>query len=199
MCEVRARLKDDPRIIEGTDCFTHAPVDKDKTNRLQMVHRDNHIALQHTSEVDIAVLNSRVTNVIGALRHLDGIRYEVLVSTVELSGAISSWVNKGKTTDFDVEIIIYGPRTYYDEIGAILSKSGFFLQIPRYRTHNIPYQNPHFWELGFFSSPLLSPDPMPDHTANPVSEVTSMLDTLDQREFLNLAAIDERIIKPLLR
>ncbi|KAH8690546.1 SNF2 family N-terminal domain-containing protein [Talaromyces proteolyticus] len=201
LCEVKVRLKDDPRIFVGTDRFVHNPADNDKSHQLQMIHRDNHIAVQYTPEVDMAVVNSNVTKAIRALNHLNGLRYEVLASAVELSGAISSWVSKGKTTDFYVEIIIYGPRGYYDEIGTILSKFRLFLQLPRYRSDDIPYENPHVWKLDCLPSPvlpLLSTDPMPDHAANPITEANAILNALDQSDFLDLAVIDERIIKELL-
>ncbi|CEN61887.1 hypothetical protein ASPCAL08534 [Aspergillus calidoustus] len=197
LCDVKARLKDDVQILEGTFGITHNS--SETLWRLSMIEKDNHIALQHTAGKDFAVLNSKITRLMHALSHLDKLQYEVLVSGNELSEAISTWACRGKTDDFHVNIVVYGLQVYRDEIGFVLSSSDWYLQVPWQIPAGIPYDNPQFWDLGQSVEP---PQTQCDLAVNPkasaMTEAAIILNSLDQTSFLSPAVIDDRITQSLL-
>ncbi|RDW70894.1 uncharacterized protein DSM5745_08405 [Aspergillus mulundensis] len=198
LCEVKARLKDDARIAESTSRVARDGSGEEMV-RLTMVQRDNHLALQFSSGVDIAVLNTRVTQTIHGLDKLCRIEYDLLVEGKELAGAISTWMSSGKAVDFNVEIVISGPSVHRDEIGSILSHYGFYLQVPRYNIQGRVYDNPHVWDLGQSTEVLqIQSCSNGGQSLNIVAEASSFLDTLDQSTLLGAAQIDKRVTQRLL-
>ncbi len=70
------------------------------------------------------------------------------------------WQEKKLASVRPLQIQIYGPDEYYNEVGSVLSSVGMYLQEPAFLGHSIKYRNPHFlsWDNNS-ETPLL-------HTVN---------------------------------
>lgn len=119
-----------------------------------------------------------------------------------------------KTSTVSVEINIYGSRADAEWIGRILSKSGIFLQWPRYGLDGSEYYNPHIFRIEGYPDQIpieaLSSQPATDSTEAPdrgvdeetrpddSSMVDSILDSLSHRSLLHEIPVDRRIKSGLL-
>ncbi|KAF2994772.1 hypothetical protein E8E14_002949 [Neopestalotiopsis sp. 37M] len=98
----------------------------------------------------------------GLCRHLldlvanQQLRFQVFIANKDLSAAMRS-LNGQPPDHLPAEINIYGPEADAREIGEILSKTGIFLQLPRYGTSSVGYHNPQMMQLEVHSD-LLSPE-----------------------------------------
>lgn len=108
---------------------------------------------------------------------------------------------------------MYGARADAEEVGSILSKSGTFLQLPRYGLDGAEYYNPHLLRIEGYSEQvpieaLLSPMADVVETqdrrveenpqANDSVVVDSILDSLSHHVFLQDIPVDRRIKSTLL-
>jgi SWI/SNF-related matrix-associated actin-dependent regulator of chromatin subfamily A3 len=171
---------------------------------LKLVRRDNHIALQYKGDIDIAVLNTKTTNVLWAVEELRDVRYEVFVGVETFSTGIITWAKKGRAVDFSVEIVIYGNRQLGDQVGRILSDAEIYLQHPRCCDDYTKYNNQHYVkfkvrkpDLQPLAHSLTRPN-TPEQLA-PAFQIGTMLNCLDQQGNLSDGEIDRRIKTSLLR
>ncbi|KAL4886206.1 SNF2 family N-terminal domain-containing protein [Aspergillus karnatakaensis] len=169
LCGVKARLRDVAQILEGTFGVKNDS-SQEEWERLAMVERDNHIALQRLPGPDLAVLNNGIVHAIHLLSNMSTFQYDILVGRKELFGATAAWAAKGKSVDFHVDIIICGQRGYSEELGSILSGSSLYLQVPRYCPGYVPYQNPHVWDLGHPTELALRPPSSGDNPGPTINE-----------------------------
>ncbi|EFY98115.2 DNA repair and recombination protein RAD5C [Metarhizium robertsii ARSEF 23] len=58
-----------------------------------------------------------------------------------------NWDGDQTSTILPIEINIYGIRANSEDIGRVLSKSGVFLQLPRYLLNSVEYHNPHILQI----------------------------------------------------
>jgi len=173
---------------------------------LKLVRRDNHIAFQHEMDIDIAILNTKITNVLWAIEELGDVRYQVFVGVETFSTSVITWANKGQAVNFPVEIIIYGNNQLGDQIGGTLSDAELYLQHPRCCSDHAKYDNPHY--LKFKNSRKLDPPQQLCHSlivpnnlcqSTPNSQLSALLNSLDQHENLGDGEVDCRIKTSLLR
>lgn len=109
-----------------------------------------------------------------------------------------------------VDINIYGSREDADEVGRSLSKSGLFLQWPRYGLDGFEYHNPHILRIeGFpeqnpteisvdYISKLPDQDSDDGHPVTDSGMVESILDSLSHHVLLQEISVDRRIKSMLL-
>lgn len=205
ICDAKAQFLDDSRTIESAGLLTLPPSNED-VYTLKLVRRDNHIALQHERDIDIAVLNTKTTHVLWAIEELGHVRYQVFVGVETFSTSIITWANKGQKVNFLVEIIIYGSKQIRDQIGRKLSDAEIYLQHPRCCSDHAKYDNPHYLEFKHSQKPDL-PQQLCHSLTHPNNlgqtapnfQLSALLNSLDQHENLGDGEIDCRIKTSLLR
>ena len=201
---MKAQLINDPHTVDAAGLLNISPSSHD-TYTVRLVFRDNHIALQYKEDVDIAILNTKITNVLRDIKDLGGISYEAFVIAEDFTASIIAWKRKGKAVNFPLEIILYGGWQMRDVIGKRLSNAEIYLQHPRCCSNEAEYDNPHYLKIGRVRRPalqLLSPSLTPLGTLErpaPNIEFNDLLDCLDQQENLGTAWEDSRIKTALLR
>ena len=201
---MKAQLINDPHTVDAAGLLNISPSSHD-TYTVRLVFRDNHIALQYKEDVDIAILNTKITNVLRDIEDLGGIRYEAFVTAEDFTMSIIAWKKKGKAVDFPLEIVLYGSLQIRDDIGKRLSDAEIYLQHPRCCSNEAEYDNPHYLKIGRVRRPalqLLSPSLTPLSTPERLAlniEFNGLLDCLDQQENLGTAWEDSRIKTALLR
>ncbi len=80
------------------------------------------------------------------------VQIKAYTSNDDLVTTLSSW-HPGRTELLPVEINIYGVRDGAQVVGAVLSKSGLFLQLPRYGLDGFEHYNPQFLRIeGYLES-----------------------------------------------
>jgi hypothetical protein len=182
------------------------PPSNEDVYTLKLVRRDNHIALQHWRDIDIAVLNTKTTHVLWAIEELGHVRYQVFVGVETFSTSIITWANKGQAVNFLMEIIIYGSKQIRDQIGRKLSDAEIYLQHPRCCSDHAKYDNPHYLEFKHSQKPdlpqqlchsLTHPNNLGQSAPN--LQLSALLNSLDQHEKLCDGEIDGRIKTSLLR
>ncbi|KAI9778366.1 MAG: hypothetical protein M1839_008154 [Geoglossum umbratile] len=202
VCDVKAQFLDDPRNLDEVDLEITAVRPENGFYNLQLIFR-RHCFLQSCNGKDIAIVHSKTSHALRALNDLDSIHYEVYVAPNEWAENILSFKNIGKAACITVELNIFGPVGKSHAVGKVLSKAGIYLQHPRLLDGHIQYENPHFItfpHLSLSSSRLLTPSLTPDSEISPLStDISSVLDSLDQRGHLRRVDIDARITSTLLK
>ena len=194
---MKAQLINDPHTVDAAGLLNISPSNHD-TYTVRLIFRDNHIALQYIEDVDIAILNTKITNVLRDIEDLGGIRYEAFVTAEDFTVSITAWKRKGKAVDFPLEIVLYGSLQIRDDIGKRLSDAEIYLQHPRCCSNEAEYDNPHYLKIGRVRRPalqLLSPSLTPLGTPERLAlniEFNGLLDCLDQQENLGTAWEDSR-------
>jgi SWI/SNF-related matrix-associated actin-dependent regulator of chromatin subfamily A3 len=112
-----------------------------------------------------------------------------------------------------VDINIYGSREDAEEVGRTLSKSGTFLQFPRYGLDGVEYYNPHLFRIeGYPEQVPIETVPwpaegvieIPDRSVEEETQlndslvVDSILDSLSHHVPLREIPVDSRIKSTLL-
>lgn len=151
--------------------------------------------------IDIAFLNLQLS---GALRKLgDDVRCCPFVTTQEWSLKVSHFKNNSKT-QISIYLNLYGPPSISAQVGKTLSKADLFLQHPILLEKNVKYENPHYLNVSLlrYSASELPTPPLesPIETLKTPNLVSSVLDDLDQQNYLHMAHVDQNSIKtPLER
>lgn len=121
------------------------------------------LALEHCG-VKFGRLNKGLCRNLHGLISRNGIRAKAFILGKELAQAISG--QNGRTSDhLPAEINIYGSKTNAQWIGSTLSKSGIFLQSPKYGSDVAEYYNPHILRMEGYSD-LLSLEPSQECTSD---------------------------------
>ncbi|KAH0562510.1 hypothetical protein GP486_002802 [Trichoglossum hirsutum] len=202
VCDVKAQFLDDSRNLDEVDLEITAVQPANGFYNLQLIFR-RHCFLQSRNGKDIAIVHFKTSNALRALNDLDSVRYEVYVAPNEWAEKILSFKNIGKAACITVELNIFGSVDKSHAVGKVLSKAGIYLQHPRLLDSHIEYENPHFISFSHLSlsnSRLPTPSLTPDSGSSPSStDISSVLDNLDQRGYLRKADIDAQITSTLLR
>lgn len=177
-----------------------------------MVQEGDYFSLEYDGS-KFARLNKRSCSDLQALVTQRQVRFKAYLQNKEWAAAVQSWHQRQTSSLFSVEINIYGARADAEEVGNILSKSGTFLQLPRYGLDDAVYYNPHFLRIEGYSeqvplethpSAIVDVVGTPDRTVEEEPQVNdsvvvdSILDSLSHHVFLRQITVDRRIKSELL-
>lgn len=167
---------------------------------LQVIRQHNYI-LQDMNGLTLAVLDRKTTS---ALKYLDErfqLQYWGFISIEQWEKCSASSRSASKAAVVDVELNISGPRAAGRATGKILSQAGMYIQHPRFRPMNMPYENPHYIVLVDAESCIQQPDIklQPEQSVAEVPSVQDILEDLDQRRHLNLTRADDMAIRTELQ
>lgn len=171
--------------------------------QFNIVSHQRYFTLQSSAEMDIAVLNTNISRCHRDLESSTSIRYEGFVSVDTWKAEIQAWKKTGKAGSMSININIYGTRDHTETVGRVFSKARLYLQHPYYCDDTKKYENPHY--ISFQSIPDTALDNPSAHismirTTSALSQfnVSSLLENLQQHEYLRQIQVDRRI-KTILR
>jgi hypothetical protein len=188
ICDSKAQLSDDVKVVEQSGLLSH-----DTTSDvyyLDAVTRDNHIALQSTPGVDVAIVDKMTTNALWAIKKLPHTQFDYFVTNKDLGVATRKHKNGDKSIIFFLNVVLYGSLVARDDVGKILSSARLYLQNPSYgRTAASRYDNPHV---------LTFPETSKNHTPTPMLPTQTPENTLDVEKLLeNLDHQGELVERPV--
>lgn len=168
-------------------------------------------SLQHNGET-FARLNKLISGDLSELlQDFPTVRLKAYLSRKDLEKGSESWRSGNAIT---VEINIYGPEIESGNIGQKLSKSGNFLQQPRFGAGGMKYVNPHILRMPGFSTDheildidsdsgedqaLESPGGQEDNSQDNPIDVEQILDSQLQHVLTTNISIDGRVKSILLQ
>lgn len=117
---------------------------------------DSVTVILHASE-EIGVLDSKTAAVLKSLKDIaPTITIELFLNHDEAQDC-SGWQAKKSASVRPLQIQIYGPEEYNNEVGSALSDAGMYLQEPVLLDRGVVYRNPHFlsWDDDL-ETPLLN-------------------------------------------
>ena len=156
--------------------------------------------LQSSDSRDVAVVHSRTAAALETLRDLPSIRLEAIF----LDGAVDTPTQQqrtGKKTIFPISINVYGSEKVVQQVGKRLSKARTYLQHPTTLSENVPYNNPHYYdipglaEVGNHYSP--QPSEREERQAS-ILDMTKIFEEVARSRELPSQEADWHIITPLL-
>ncbi|KAF4555644.1 SNF2 family N-terminal domain-containing protein 3 [Elsinoe fawcettii] len=118
-------------------------------NRVKLLVDEEHVGLASYQGAAFGRLNNLAAQ---ALRHVGAIPGADLQAYVPCD-RLSAFRKDAPLSDrrrnqcFDCEVVICGLRKHKFEVGDILSRHNMFLQEATLELHDIPYENPHIWEM----------------------------------------------------
>lgn len=203
ICDVKAQLLDNPRIFDEAN-WSNAPEYRRQFYKLGIVSREKYFVLQASTETDIALLNTNVSDCFRALQNWDSVRYEGYLDVDAWRGQMQTWKHTGKAGITTIDINIYGSRKVFEVVGNVFSTARLYFQHPHHCQGIVKYENPHFLSLPNIPDTILD-----SHTAfvTPVRgiatqrqcDVFSVLENLHKHGYLREAVVDHRIKTELLR
>lgn len=196
--------------LQGSD-FYHGFSLESRPSQSFTVHQEGKFfSLQHNGE-NFARLNKLISgDLSGLLQEFPTVQLKAFLSRKDLERGSESWRSGNAIT---VEINIYGPEAESGNIGKKLSKSGNFLQQPRFGGGGMKYVNPHILRMPGFSTDheildidsdsgedqaLESPGGEEDSPEDPI-DVEQILDSQLQHVLTTNISIDRRVKSPLLQ
>jgi SWI/SNF-related matrix-associated actin-dependent regulator of chromatin subfamily A3 len=106
--------------------------------------RKRYFLLQDQNNLEVAILNCRISDALRALDELGAIQYEVYATGGNWTESIERARNTNAAVAVDVELVISGPSSKGESVGKILSKAALYLQHPRFLPNSMRYDNPHY-------------------------------------------------------
>jgi SWI/SNF-related matrix-associated actin-dependent regulator of chromatin subfamily A3 len=182
----------------------------DSAQSFTVLQYGDYFALEY-NEQKFAWLNNALCSSLRPLITGRQVRIQAFMSSEDWTTVLHSCSTETPTVL--VEINIYGSRADAEFIGSTLSKSGIFLQWPRYGLDGVAYYNPHIFRIEGYSDQIpieILPSPAadiadaPDRSVdeetrlNDSSVVDSILDSLSHRSLLHEISVDHRIRTILL-
>ncbi len=152
----------------------------------------------------IFVLHTRTAKVLQHLENIHALRYQITLKPNDLLQGAEPRHGQCKEGDISTNVYIYGDRSLASSVGATLSKMRVFLQDPENLPANIPYENPHYYDVPRPKLPLSEPtstEVISTKTGGPGLEhdVLKILDSLDSSDKLEEAVVSVEIMTDLLR
>ena len=156
---------------------------------------------------EIGVLDNKTTGVLRSLKDIaPTITFELFLDREEDQYSRDRQ-GKKEASVRPLQIQIYGPNDYCNEIGSALSSAGMYLQEPAFLDREVVYRNPHFlsWDNSS-ETPLLS-TARNDPKANFSTKIEAIMDSFgpilqapdvkqDARIFTILRRYDLTLITP---
>jgi hypothetical protein len=196
--------------LQGSRFFDGFSLDSRSSQSFQVRQEGRFFSLQHNGE-NFARLNKLISGDLSELlQDFPTVRLKAYLSRKDLEIGSESWRPGNAIT---VEINVYGPEVDSDKIGRKLSKSGNFLQQPRFGAGGMKYVNPHILRMPGFSTDheildldsdsgedqvLESPGGNGDSNEDPI-DVEQILDSQLQHILTTNISIDRRVKSPLLQ
>ena len=111
---------------------------------------DSVTVLLHPLE-EVGVLDNKMAAVLSSLKDTAStITIELFLDPQEDQDSCSRRGEKTASVR-PLQILIYGPDEYYNEVGSALSSAGMYLQEPAFLDQGVVYRNPHY--LSWSNSP----------------------------------------------
>jgi hypothetical protein len=169
-----------------------------------MISHEKYYTLRSSTEIDIAVLNVKVSDCLRELQNHSWVRYEGFIAVDEWANKTHAWHKTGKAGTMSVNINVSGTRDLFELVGKVFSTAKLYLQQPYYCDDFTKYSNPHYLSFpstaeanaDFFSTPLTLQEATPTLHQCDISHV---LKDLHQHEYLRPVDVDRCIKTPLLR
>ena len=162
------------------------------------IHHDRY-CLQSSDSRDVAVVHSRTAAALETLRDLPSIRLEGVL----LDGAVDTPTQQHRTgkTIFPISINIYGSEKVVQDVGKRLSKERTYLQHPTTLNENVPYNNPHYYDipgLAKAGTHYISQSSEREEQRVPVLDMTKIFEDVAHSRKLPSQDADWHITTPLL-
>lgn len=160
------RMKSLQRSGQSHDILSSA-LENHVALRLRFRHNSTTVILHPLEE--IGVLDNKTAAALISLKDIaPAITFELFLDREEDQDS-SGRQGKKAASIHPLQIQIYGPDEYYNNVGSALSNAGMYLQEPGFLDHGTGYRNPHFlsWDNNP-ETPLLNRarnDPKADFTA----------------------------------
>ncbi|KAJ5660825.1 uncharacterized protein N7484_000197 [Penicillium longicatenatum] len=196
--------------LQGSGFLDGFSLDSRSSQSFQVRQEGRFFSLQHNGG-NFARLNKLISGDLSELlQEFPMVRLKAFLSRKDLEIGSESWRPGNAIT---VEINIYGPEAESETIGKKLSKSGNFLQQPRFGAGGMKYVNPHILRMPGFSTDheildldsdtgedqvLESPGGNDDSNEDPI-DVEQILDSQLQHILTTNISIDRRVKSPLLQ
>lgn len=200
---VKAQLRSSDQLSQYNSWF------KDSAQSFAVVREGGYFALEYGGN-KFALLNKGFCRHLHALISRRQVRIQSYVSNKDWATIVHCW-RKQISTIFPVEINIYGTRADAEEVGSILSKSGIFLQLPRYGPYIAQYYNPQLLRIEGYSEQISAatlfsvaedvgdtPDRRVEEEPQANDSVDFILDSLSHHVNLREIPVDHRIKSTLL-
>ena len=181
----------------------------DEFVKFDLLRRNGVSALATSAESIAAIINTKTSLGLQDLADLKLVHLEAFVSAVEWNKGLCVWRNNKEHAVIMVEINIYGPRQDAEAVGTVLTKAALFLQQPCYNPESKDYFNPHYIRLvgsldGIYTTPTIFTGDCIEMggvvavNQTSTSDISSILDTLSHRGYLQNSTTDRRIKSVLL-
>ena len=144
-------------------------------------------------------MHSRTATTLQTLQDVPSIRLEA-VFIGEDSDGLTQQYKKGKKTIFSISIDIYGPGRAAEDVGKRLSKAHTYLQHPIYLDGNVPYNNPHYYDIPRMRKADVSvlSSPRKKCQQSPILDIAKVFEEVDQTRRLPSRNVNCHVMTPLL-
>jgi SWI/SNF-related matrix-associated actin-dependent regulator of chromatin subfamily A3 len=184
---------------------------KNKFHNFDVVREGDYFALEY-EKAKFARLNKKSCNELQSLAPKN-VKFRAYLQNDVWAQAVQSWHQSQTSTQFPVDVNIFGNLEDAEEVGRILTRSRIFLQAPRHGRNGSDYHNPQFLRLNGYSEEFI-PEATPLATAGVIKipeamvdkevqvdasiAIGSILNSLSHRDVLREMAVDRRIKSVLL-
>ena len=144
-------------------------------------------------------MHHKTSNALQVLDQMDAIQYDIYALAASWKQSLQHAKDTGGIALMDLELTISGPMAKSQVVGRVLSKAGLYLQHPRFLSHDMPYDNPHYIRFSDYtdqppefhasSTTLKLEDIKPQALA-----IDSVFENLDQRGHLKAIHIDKKFV-----
>ncbi len=169
---IDGRMKSLPRTGQSHDILSSA-LEKRVALGLRFRHDSTTVLLHPLDE--IGVLDNKMAAALNSLKDIAPTITIELFLDHEQDQDSCRWQGKKWASVRPLQVQIYGPDEYYNNVGSALSSVGMYLQEPAFLDHGVIYRNPHFlsWDNNL-ETPLLHTD---DSQAAFLTKIEAIMDS----------------------
>lgn len=163
------------------------------------IHHDRY-CLQSSDSRDVAIVHSLTASALETLRDLPSIRLEAVLPDGAVDTPIQQHGTRKKTM-FPISINVYGSEKVVQQVGKRLSKARTYLQHPTTLNENVPYDNPHYYDipgLAKAGTHYISQSSEREEQQVPVLDMTKIFEDVAHSRKLPSQDADWHITTPLL-
>lgn len=161
---------------------------------LQLVVKRGRLVVGAGLLPELAFMNSKATLVLLEAFKF-GVELRLFVTRKDLRFFLQDEASNKHTAFLYVDANVLGPEDSCEDVGALLSKHGVYLQDPRCPDSTREYSNPHVMDLGveqidIWFQELAMDLPMGANKANENTDWNIVLDDLPQQHNFNATAVE---------
>ncbi|OTA83136.1 hypothetical protein M434DRAFT_400748 [Hypoxylon sp. CO27-5] len=198
ICEPKARLLQDMKIIMESGLLSSSFRKSDVLLLRHHFGSEHAISLQLSETKDIAVLDRATTDALSVLTRTQGFQADFFVDGSQLSSAIIKHKSGRENIEFEMKLVVYGPRETKDEVGRSLSNAQLYLQHASIMRPGVIFQdNPHVLHLGDFAQNLTAPTTFMGRNLDEGLEIETLLGDLSHQNELKESTYSQLVASEL--